>query len=260
MLEWIPTLAAAWGAGAMTIYQLSDQQINDYAKLPEVAMATQVAADESGAALVIASGRIAIRYDEHIEADLTKFREFFGDENLYDREGYAVRMENWAHNLPRIEVLTPMAAGPAWNALAVIHLGPRAPLPGVPYRPRYTHGHLPFHGVCGGIDKYYRYEQFATSKRIDRSTNSVIAPDTYGAPESERDFTPTGLSAVGRFALPLLLPACWRYELTPVSNTPIYYGASVPLYGQSGGAVEVMFPSPFKNNGPIAAPTVLAIL
>jgi len=223
-------------------------------------MATQVAVDDSSNALVIASGRIAIKYDEHVQGELTMFREFFGREALYDPDGYAGRMESWARRLPKIKTLTPVAPEPAWSVLAFIHLGPRVPLPGVPYRPSYTHGHLPFHGVCGGSDKYYRYEQFATSKRIDRSTNCVIAKDTYGAPESERDFTPTGLSAVGRFALPLLLPACWRYELTPVSNTAIYYGASVPLYGQSGGAVEVMFPSPFKNNGPIPAPTVLPIL
>jgi hypothetical protein len=244
----------------MTIYKLSTEQADYFAGLPEVAMATQVALDQSGDALVIASGRIAIKFDEFMQGELVRFREFFGREALYDRDGYANKIEAWAQGLPDIAILTPMAPGPAWNALAFIHLGPRAPLPGVPYRPSYTHGHLPFHGVCGGSDKYYRYEQFATSKRIDRSTNSVIAKDTYGTPESERDFTPTGLSAVGRFALPLLLPACWRYELTPISNTAIYYGASVPLYGQSGGAVEVMFPAPFKNNGPIPVPAVLSIL
>ena len=38
------------------------------------------------------------------------------------------------------------------------------------------------------------------------------------------------------------------------------YGASVPLYGQSGGGVEVMFPKGTKNRGPIANPVVLPIL
>jgi hypothetical protein len=72
-------------------------------------------------------------------------------------------------------------------------------------------------------------------------------------------FTPTGLSAVGRFALPLLFPACWRYELTLPLGTRLFYGASVPLYGQSGGTVEVMFPDLFTNVGPIPPPTVLPI-
>jgi hypothetical protein len=114
--------------------------------------------------------------------------------------------------------------------------------------------------VCGGKDVYYRYEQFSTSVRIDRMAHAVIRTDTYAAPASEKRFTPTGLSAVGRFALPSLLPACWRYELTPTPGTRIFYGASVPLYGQSGGAVEVMFPDPFQNNGAIPPPTVLPIL
>ena len=56
---------------------------------------------------------------------------------------------------------------------------------------------------------------------------------------------------MARYALPQLLPACWRYELRPPGNTAVHYGASVPLFGQSGGGVEVSFPSTFKNSGPI---------
>jgi hypothetical protein len=35
---------------------------------------------------------------------------------------------------------------------------------------------------------------------------------------------------------------------------------SVPLYGQSGGGVEVSFPLPFDNNVPIPNPLVLPIM
>ena len=109
-------------------------------------------------------------------------------------------------------------------------------------------------------DVFFRYEAFPTSLRIDQVNQKVTKPDTYATPFSERDFTPTGLSAVGRFALPSLDPHRWRWELQPVANTHVYYGASVPLYGQSGGAVEVMFPDPFDNTIPIPNPAVLDIL
>lgn len=244
----------------MTIYSLTPKQRADFASLPEVAMATQIALDEGSNFIVVSSDRIAMRYDEHIERDFARLGEYFADRHVRDIKAYGDRLDAWAAGLPPIEVLEPMPVEDAWQALAFIHLGPLGPLPGIPYRPSYTHGHLPFHGQCGGTDRYYRYEQFPNSKRIDLRTNRVIQKNTYGCPESERDFTPTGLSAVGRFALPLVLPACWRYELTPAPHTKIHYGASVPLYGQSGGAVEVMFPDPFKNVCPIPPPTVLPIL
>lgn len=83
--------------------------------------------------------------------------------------------------------------------------------------------------------------------------------DIYAAPMSDLPLVPTGLSAVSRYALPSLLPARWRYELRPPAGTKMRYGASVPLYGQSGGGVEVMFPLPFNNVGHIADPVLLPI-
>jgi hypothetical protein len=188
----------------MTIFQLNEDQIKQFAKLPEVTMATQVGLDEHLVPLVIASGRIAIRFDGLLEQELVRYREFFLIDGWPDPDETASRTEAWAGSLPKITTLYPLPITEAWSALAMMHLGPRLPLPPVPYRPSYTHGHLPFHGSCGGIEKYYRYEQFPTSRRIDMTTSSVVATDTYGAPASEMPFTPTGLSAVGRFALPLL--------------------------------------------------------
>ena len=63
--------------------------------------------------------------------------------------------------------------------------------------------------------------------------------------------------AVARFALPNLMPACYRWELQPDSGTLIECGASVPLYGQSGGGVEVRFPKDTNNRCPIADPVIL---
>jgi hypothetical protein len=37
-------------------------------------------------------------------------------------------------------------------------------------------------------------------------------------------------------------------------------GASVPLNGQSGGGVEVLFPKDFNNRGAIANPVILPVM
>jgi hypothetical protein len=104
----------------------------------------------------------------------------------------------------------------------------------------------------------YRWEACPTSLRIDFKANPpTIAQDTYAAPASEVPFALTGFAAVARFALPSLKPACFRYELQPVAGTTIECGAAVPLYGQSGGGVEVKFPSLTKNRCPIADPVLL---
>ncbi|MGH6742756.1 MAG: hypothetical protein ACREDY_27620 [Bradyrhizobium sp.] len=244
------------GEKFMTIYRLTEEQIDGFAGFPEVAMGIQIAADESGKELIVAGGHIAIDVSEKIEEPLNQYRERVARDQMLSPSEYGERLMDWVAQLSDAPTLTPVPQNQALAAL--IHLGPRAVLPAVLPRPAYVYGHLPFHGKCGGSDIYYRYEQFPTSKRIDLKKRTV-AKDTYAAPKSEERFTPTGLSAVGRFALPLVLPACWQYELTPAQGTRIFYGASVPLYGQSGGAVEVMFPD-LSNLGALPALKVLPIL
>ncbi|MFK0207700.1 hypothetical protein [Agrobacterium sp. NPDC090283] len=138
-------------------------------------------------------------------------------------------------------------------------LFPIGPFPQPPQPNSWTYGHLPFAGTTGTQEVYYRWEPWPVSRRIDQ-TGGIIAPDTFTAPMSEVQFMPTGFSAVARLALPQLLPACYRWEIRPPTNTPMRCGASVPMFGQSGGGVEVAFPNGFSNVGPIANPVVLSPL
>jgi hypothetical protein len=248
----------------MSFYRLTKEQVGSMIEEPEVAMDIHIVRlGEDGRRkhpAIIVGCRLAITYDEHMASGLSIMREFMGIESIPTAEEYGARLLQWTSQLdecPRITTLSKVAAR---NALALIHLGPLGVQLGVPRRPSFVYGHLPFHGTCSGSDIFYRYEAFPTSLRIDQPNQRVARPDTYAAPESEERFTPTGLSAVGRFALPSLSPACWRWKLTPVAPTSVYYGASVPLYGQSGGAVEVMFPQPFSNAVAIPNPHVLPIL
>jgi hypothetical protein len=245
----------------MTIYRLTSEQVDQFANEPEVVMGVHIGIEADGTFVVVEGSRIAVRYSDDLEIQLNIFQEIVGVGRSagHSLEEYGHRLEAWVANLPPCPPIRSMQTSAAWAVLPFVHLGPRGALAPPPHRPSYVYGHLPFKGLCGGKDIFYRYEQFPKSLRIDIANNKIIKPETYAAPASEMPFTPTGLSAVGRFALPSLLPACWRYEITPASGTWMYYGASVPLYGQSGGAVEVMFPKPFDNKGRIPSPTILPI-
>ena len=138
---------------------------------------------------------------------------------------------------------------------------PLAPLPRPPAAPSSIYGHLPFSTMTEPSTLIYRWEAFPTSRRILRTrAGGEILPGTYAAPASEVPFAPTGFAAVARFALPNLMPAMYRWELQPVAGTFIECGASVPLYGQSGGGVEVRFPRRTHNRCPIADPAQLPAL
>ncbi len=55
-------------------------------------------------------------------------------------------------------------------------------------------------------------------------------------------FVNSGSAVVGRFALPMPLPACYimQYEL-PAGKT-IKVGTVAPSFGQAGGGVEIQLP------------------
>lgn len=161
----------------------------------------------------------------------------------------------WLEGLPEVE--DQLASGRVADIRYSI--APTGPFASSPAAPPVIFGHLPFVGTSDEGEVFYRWEPFPTSKRVDQGTGD-ISPGTYTAPASEAQFVASGFGAVGRFATPFLSPACWRWELRPPAGTPFRCGASVPLYGQSGGGVEAMFPTGFKNVGPIANQFILPAL
>ncbi|MGB0911826.1 MAG: hypothetical protein ACPGYT_15815 [Nitrospirales bacterium] len=106
--------------------------------------------------------------------------------------------------------------------------------------------------------KFHRYSPFNPDKRINPSSGDFL-PGTYGCPDSEVPFVPTGFAAVGRFALPGGLSASNHYEIEAVAGTDVWFGTVAPAYGQAGGGVEAYFPngatnSQFAASGPIVIP------
>jgi hypothetical protein len=115
----------------------------------------------------------------------------------------------WLSELPEAPSLTSATPAQAWQSFwgALSPVTPIGPLPPPPLRPSSIYGHPPLKATTLPETVIYRLEAYPTSRRIDRTT---IAQDTYAGPASEVPFAPTGFAAVARFALPNIMPACFR--------------------------------------------------
>ena len=105
-----------------------------------------------------------------------------------------------------------------------------------------THGSFRSNSRKGEV--FVRYSAFRNDIRIRR--DGSIVSGSYVTTENEalhwgRPFGWTGLSVVGRYALPNPAPAIYRTWLKPTLILPISCGTVAPNYSQSGGGVEVRF-------------------
>lgn len=78
------------------------------------------------------------------------------------------------------------------------------------------------------------------SSAVDpRYVSGQLSAGTYLTTRLDTTYVNSGFATVGRFALPIPLPACHviQYELSP--GVIINVGTVAPMFGQSGGGVEV---------------------
>lgn len=238
--------------------RLDNETSQAFSTHPELGMGIQLGAEEKGRYILVIGSVVAFRFDESLIEKVENLDEIPWASKEGNRDEQEGAFKSWLSGLPEAPPITPVATTIAHHLLQVVLLGPATPLAPPSPPPPIIYGHLPFTATTGPSDVFYRYEPFPTSRRINRATGS-IAPGTYAAPELEEPFMPTGFSAVARCALPSLFPARWKWKISPVPTT-IRCGASVPLYGQSGGGVEVMFPTGATNAGTVPYPVMLPIL
>lgn len=93
---------------------------------------------------------------------------------------------------------------------------------------------------------FHRFSAYKPDMRVDPSTGNFLA-GTYAAPASEVPFVPTGFAAVGRFALPVNLPASHHYQIEAPAGTLVHFGTVAPAFGQAGGGVEALFTNAVTN-------------
>lgn len=106
-----------------------------------------------------------------------------------------------------------------------------------------TSGAFPLIGsdTLGADTIFYRCLSSSTDHRF---VAGKLAAGTYLTTSRDRTYANTGFATVGRFALPLPLPASHVAEYEIRKGTLINVGTVAPAFGQAGGGVEVQLPSP----------------
>jgi hypothetical protein len=270
----------------MPIFRLETNQQEDFGKHPEIFQGIQLGYDQqlsSKGYCMVLSGIIAIVIDTNLHSELDQFAGATWRLTQPARgQTLFQRYELWREGLPPAPGVVPVDTDRAGmiNILAAGSAAappppPQPPPP--PHRPTLIPGaphgrgalppvaaHLPFSTITEDDEVFYRWESWPTSRRIQPPSpvtpSWTILPWTFMSPRSELPFAPTGFSAVSRMALPSFFPAMFRWRINPHVGTSILCGAVVPMFGQSGGGVEVCFDAGAQNIGPIANPVVLPAL
>jgi hypothetical protein len=252
------------------IYRLKPKQQEAFAAFPEVYQGVQVGRITHGSwtdvVCLVIGGLVAVVVQDDLLIELKAFLSATWRPPQPTLTSIVQRYEDWLQMLHEPDKLEPIDSSRDFVAFAVsTNIPPPPPnrtsvTPAPPGPPpgggTAVYGHLPFRSITEDREVFFRWEPWPTSRRVLTATN-IIVPDTFASPHSEVPFVPTGFAAVARASLPSLFPAVFRYELKPPIATAILCGAVVPMFGQSGGGVEVCFTNQFANQGPIAQPIVI---
>jgi hypothetical protein len=95
--------------------------------------------------------------------------------------------------------------------------------------------------------RFYRFTGTAVDHRFN---GSHLAVDTYLTTQADHTYANSGFAAVGRYALPIPVPASYVHVYELLAGTSLLVGTVLPNFGQAGGGVEVKTPSP--GAGPAA--------
>lgn len=100
---------------------------------------------------------------------------------------------------------------------------------------------------------FYRFIGNPTDFRF---VNNTLLAGTYVSTALEHRTANSGFAAVGRFALPLPAPASYVFQYGLPAGAVLYAGTVAPLFGQSGGGVEILVlnTTPVEQYGPTQMP------
>lgn len=213
----------------MELFRLRENDQSGFAEAPESAMDFRLGRSNRDEFCAVIGCWVGVLLNEKTFAEPES--RYMGERWLLSpgipAEVREAMFRGWLSELPEAPSLTSATPAQAWQSFwgAMSPVTPIGPLPPPPLRPSSIYGHLPFRATVLPETVIYRWEAYPTSRKIDRTVNPpTIAQDTYAAPASEVPFAPTGFAAVARFALPNLMPACFRYDLQPVAGTPVECG------------------------------------
>ena len=202
--------------------------------LPQDLQATALAEPEQGMGYQVTSVTFG-RFDR--QQGLLLSGAFFIPEQLAKFAAADIRSDERRVyvDLSAPNIIDPESAGTAKKASIFLHpptkqLLSRTASPQPPFLAKTTAGEM-----------FYRLSAFMNDRRVlpDKS----LAAQTYTTTDTDIKVVPSGLAAVGRYALPSPLPAVHVFMIKPAAGTPVAYGTVRPNYGMAGGGVEAYFPS-----------------
>jgi hypothetical protein len=85
--------------------------------------------------------------------------------------------------------------------------------------------------------------RYLPSPNDPRFVANQLTAGTYLTSQADSAHADSGLGAVGRYALPIPLPASYVIEYELSQGTTIEVGTVAPNFGQSGGGVEIHLPN-----------------
>jgi hypothetical protein len=220
--------------GVMPMVSLAENSINELLALPETGMGFQLV---EGSVLGARKRMLVFNAIEAIDLSDVGL-EIGKDPAMVLRNGLRII------ELLRIGAKTTLLSAPAPHNFVLLEsriasvtpmAAPRGPAPTIAMP-----SSLVKHVTLTATRPFHRFSAFNPDRRIHPVTGRFL-PGTYGCPDSETPFVPTGFTAVGRFALPNNLPASHHYEIEAAIGTSIDFGTVAPAFGQAGGGVEAFF-------------------
>jgi hypothetical protein len=198
------------------LMQVSEDTLDDLAGRSQTGMGFYIAASSAGWLIILEDGRAM---------PVSKHPNFFSLPDLLSGEAIP-KPHPSAHQVTiqdtcdsRIEVLRNRVISPKFiGSPGAIPLVLQETLP-----------------VC---TMFVRYISSPRDRRFNRATKT-LKKDTYLTSQLDRHHADTGFGAVGRYALPLPIPISTVIEYTLPAGTRIEVGTVAPLFGQSGGGVEI---------------------
>jgi len=103
---------------------------------------------------------------------------------------------------------------------------------------------------------FHRFSPYNPDRRVNPINGNFLA-GTYATTDSDFPLVPSGLAAVGRYALPSIQPASHHYQIEAPAHTPVTFGTVAPAFGQAGGGVEALFVNAVVN---VQSPPVSTLL
>lgn len=230
----------------MSIWVLSAAQLRDLENVPETGMGFHVVEDNGRYAAVLADGRTLPLYQHP---------QLYDVKDLIDGDPIPTATSTQLLNVTRAGISRAAAS------LALVTL-----VPGYGG----SAGALPLIGQVRlkNNTRFYRYVgRPIAGSPLPRSSDprfvttsaggGTLAPGTFLTTTLDRPLVSSGFGAVGRFSLPLPVPASQVFEYELPKGAHLKVGTVSPMFGQSGGGVEVQTDS--KNKQPATQLTSTSI-